>query len=88
LSGKGDPGPCLRRLDEVDEKILDVSARNVAGFLIQSVIHDIAGRGERPARPDEVVERSASMYRGIAESAGWQKELLTRALRSLREDEG
>jgi Protein of unknown function DUF115/Glycosyltransferase Maf N-terminal domain len=86
LSAKGDPGPSLRLLDEVDEKILDVSARNVAGFLIQSVIHGIAALGESRAGPDEVVSRSVSMYEGIEESAGWQKALLSRALRSLRED--
>jgi hypothetical protein len=85
IARRGDPGTCLRGLDEVDEKILEVSARNVAGFLIQSVIHGIAGQGEGAAKPQEVVARSVSMYEGIAESAGWQKGLLSRAMSSLRE---
>ena len=88
IARRRDPGPVLRRLDEVDGKILEVSARNVAGFLIQSVIHGIAGLGESAAGPQEVVSRSASIYEGIAESAGWQKDLLSRALRSLRDEAG
>jgi hypothetical protein len=88
VTGGGDPRPCLQELDAVDERILDVSARNVAGFLIQSMIHGIAGQGENAGRPEEIVSRSASMYEGIAESAGWQRDLLSRSLRSLRDDEG
>jgi hypothetical protein len=84
----GDPGACLRELDMVDVRILDVSARNVAGFLIQSVIHGIAGHGESAVAPQEVVSRSASMYEGIAESAGWQKALLARSLDALRDAPG
>lgn len=88
IADGGDPGPCLRELDMVDARILEVSARNVAGFLVQSVIHRIAGQGETAAPPQEVVSRSASMYEGIAESAGWQKGLLSRSLRLLTDDAG
>jgi hypothetical protein len=88
IAAEGDPGPCLRELDMVDERILDVSSRNVAGFLIQSVIHGIAGQGENAALPQEVVTRSASIYEGIAESAGWQKSLLSRSLGALRGEAG
>ncbi len=80
IAGSGDPRPCLRELDEVDSGILELSARNIAGFLIQSIIHGISGEGERRATPEEIVARSAAMYEGIAGSAEWQKGLLTRAL--------
>jgi hypothetical protein len=83
LERKADPGPCLGALDEVDRGILDVSARNVAGFLIQSLIHDIAGEGEAPSTPTETVARGLSVYEAIAESAAWQERLLRRALDTL-----
>jgi hypothetical protein len=80
IAARGDPGPCLRDLDEVDRSILEVSARNIAGFLIQSVIHGISGEGDRKSTPEEIVARSAAIYEGIAGSAEWQKRLLSRAM--------
>jgi hypothetical protein len=80
IAGRGDPSPCLRELDEVDNSILEVSARNIAGFLIQSIIHGISGEGDRTTTPEEIVARSAAIYEGIAESAEWQKKLLSRAM--------
>jgi hypothetical protein len=65
-------------LNEVDHSILEVSARNIAGFLIQSIIHGISGEGERASTPEEIVARSAAMYEGIAGSAEWQRRLLNR----------
>jgi hypothetical protein len=79
MAGGGDPRPCLHDLDEVDRGILELSARTIAGFLIQSIIHGISGEGERRATPEEIVARSTAMYEGIAGSAEWQKGLLTRA---------
>ncbi len=80
IAGRGDPGPCLRELDEVDRGILEVSARNIAGFLIQSIIHGISGEGDRASSPEEIVARSTAIYEGIAGSAEWQKKLLGRAM--------
>ena len=85
LGSAGDPRPLLQELDDVDRRILDVSARNIAGFLIQSVIHAVSGQGEKGSRPEDVVARGASMYEGIAESAGWQKGLLARSLGAMRD---
>jgi len=79
IAGGGDPSPCLQELNEVDSSILEVSARNIAGFLIQSIIHGISGEGERTSTPEEIVARSAAMYEGIAGSAQWQRTLLRRA---------
>lgn len=80
IAGRGDPSPCLRELDEVDRSILEVSARNIAGFLIQSIIHGISGEGDRKSTPEEIVARSAAIYEGIAGSAEWQQRLLSRAM--------
>jgi hypothetical protein len=79
LERGADPGPHVRALDRIDEAILGVSARTIAGFLIQSVIHRIAGEGEAATDHRQVVERSRSMYEGIADSARWQKGMLARA---------
>jgi hypothetical protein len=63
----------------VDNGILEVSTRNIAGFLIQSIIHGISGEGDRKTSAEEVVARSLAVYQGISESAGWQKKMLGRA---------
>jgi hypothetical protein len=87
IADGGDPRPCLQELNGVDRSILEVSARNIAGFLIQSIIHGISGEGDRTSTPEEIVARSAAMYEGIAGSAGWQRALLRRAQPS-KEDRG
>jgi hypothetical protein len=88
IAENGDFGSCLRELDDVDRKILEVSARNIAGFLIQSIIHGISGEGERKSNPEEIVARSAAIYEGIAGSAKWQMHLLSRAKDSLEGNDG
>lgn len=88
LAGRGDPRACLRELDEVDRSILEVSARNIAGFLIQSIIHGIAGEGDRKSTSEEIVARSAGIYEGIAGSAEWQKRLLNRAMAPEKNPDG
>jgi hypothetical protein len=83
LERGGDPGPSLAALDAIDRGILEISERSIAGFLIQPIIHMIAGTGERTGTREEVIDRSVEMYRGIAESAAYQGELLARAARSI-----
>jgi hypothetical protein len=79
VGSSGDPDSCLRAMDQIDAKILSLSARNIAGFLIQSVIHGISDQGDRAVSADEVVFRSTSIYQGIADSAGLQRSLLARS---------
>lgn len=88
IARRGDPGPCLGELDTVDNSILEVSARNIAGFLIQSIIHGISGEGDRKTSAKEVVARGLAVYQGISESAGWQKKMLSRAGARLTERGG
>jgi hypothetical protein len=80
-----DPGPCLAELDRIDDAILAASARGIAGFLVQSVIHAITGEGERTPPPEEVAARSEAMYAGIADSSRWQRDLIERAAARLNE---
>jgi hypothetical protein len=69
----------LDALDDVDKGILSLSSRTIAGFLVQSILHRIEGEGDSTADREAVLARSAALYEGIAESAGWQQELLRRA---------
>jgi len=80
-----DPGPCLAELDRIDGAILAASARSIAGFLVQSIIHAITGEGEKKPAPEEVAARSEAMYAGIADSSQWQRGLIERAAARLAE---
>jgi hypothetical protein len=79
VSAGADTRECMADLNGIDEAILAVSARGIAGFLIQSIIHGLLGEGGRLPDPAEVVARSDAVYAGIAESAAWQRRLLERA---------
>ena len=80
LARREDPRELLSALDGIDRRILAISARNVAGFLIQSVIHRVQGAGDRVASESEVLADSSEIYGGILESARYQGELLQRAI--------
>ncbi len=84
LSRHADPRQRIQELDHIDQSILSVSARSIAGFLIQSIIHGVTGEGERAPDPGEVAARSEAVYAGIQDSAAWQQRLLRRAVRDLR----
>ena len=75
----GDRKTLLARLDRIDGRILDLSSKDIAGFLIQGLIHRITGSGERPATDNDVLAASREMYEGVRESAAFQAELLSRA---------
>jgi hypothetical protein len=83
VAAGADPRPLIAALDDVDARILSLPARGVAGFLLQSIIHEITGQGEAPADPREAVARSKAVYAEMAESTAWQKDLLRRAAEAL-----
>jgi hypothetical protein len=76
-------GRLLAELDEVDARILSISERGIAGFLLQSLIHGIEGKGDRTASREEALADGAALYRGILDSASWQKGIIGKALASL-----
>ncbi len=78
-------GPLLSELDDIDKRILSVSERSIAGFLMQSLIQSIGSRGEGKASQQETLSDGAALYRGIMESAQWQKGIISRALQELGE---
>ncbi len=77
----------LKTLDRLDKKILDLSSRQVAGFLIQGLIRKIIDAGARPLRSDEtrankrledVFETTEAIYKELLESARFHLDLLNR----------
>ncbi len=85
VARRGDCARVLARLDDIDHRILDVSSRNIAGFLIQPLIHRIVGTQSRAGSGAEVLEASAGIYAGVTESAAFQAEVLERAAERLRQ---
>jgi hypothetical protein len=79
IARRGDRRRTLARLDGIDRRILELSSRNVAGFLIQPLIHRILGTEARAASEADVLAASSEMYSGVAESARFQAEVLERA---------
>jgi len=73
----------VSELDGIDSRILAVSQRGIAGFLMQSLIHRIEDRGESKVSQEETISDGAALYRGIMESASWQKGVILRALSRL-----
>ncbi|HTP60220.1 MAG TPA: 6-hydroxymethylpterin diphosphokinase MptE-like protein, partial [Spirochaetia bacterium] len=73
----------LQELDQIDARILDVSHRGIAGFLMQAVIRRIEGRGEKETSREQTLSDGEQLYRAILESAQWQKKIITRALSEL-----
>ena len=88
LTGRGKTDGIVHALDAIDRSILALSARSIAGFLIQGLIHRIEGEGESSAGPQAVAEKSAAIYEGIRESADWQRVLIRRAAEELRRESG
>ena len=96
---RGDhPGRAVRALDGIDRRILGLSARLIAGFLLQPLIRRIAAESENAegqtagdaeggaGGADAVAARSSAVYEGIRESAWWQRQLLRRAAEGLRDE--
>jgi hypothetical protein len=79
LARRGDPRALLGRLDGVDAAIIERSTRDIAGFLIQPLIHSVVGAAGRRGSRAEVLSVSRRMYEGVRESAGFQAGILSRA---------
>jgi len=80
LAGGAKPagGPAAAGLEEVDRQILGLASRQVAGFLFQPLIRKVLGGSAGSYR--EALELSAELYRELADSAGYQADLIRRAL--------
>jgi hypothetical protein len=68
-----------RELDELDAAILELSSRNVAGFLFQGLIQRILDCPRADGPPDKILELSEELYAEIAASASYHLGLLDAA---------
>ena len=71
----------FRELDRLDSEILGLSARNVAGFLFQGLIHRILDSAGGDHTAGEVLEVSEELYRELEGSAAYHLDLIREALR-------
>jgi hypothetical protein len=78
LVGSPPAGGAAAELEEVDRQILGLASRQVAGFLFQPLIRKALAGASGSYR--EALELSAELYRELADSAGYQAELILRAL--------
>jgi len=72
----GDVRSCLAALDETDSLLLDIEARDIAGFLLPP-LRELVGREARDL--GESLERSELIYRELARSARYHLEVLSAA---------
>ena len=79
----GNTALILKRLENIDQKILNIDGREIISFLIQPIIREI--ESETPAAEDwqTSMEKSASLYEKIAESAARQLQYLKPAAKKL-----
>lgn len=73
----------LRRLEAVDRRILALSSRQVAAFLLQPLIQKIID-GAGTTGEAGGLELSSQLYRELAESSSYQEALIARALERRR----
>ena len=73
----------VAELDEIDNRLLSISQRSIVGFLLQSLIHRIADKGEADASQEETLSDGADLYQGIMDSARWQERVIRKALSGL-----
>jgi hypothetical protein len=73
----------LARLDALDRQILNLSSRQVAGFLFQPLIQKILD-GAAPAGGMEGLALSEQLYAELGDSARYQAGLIARALKRRR----
>lgn len=72
----------LGSLDAVDERIRSLKHRDVAGFLLASVLRDL---GTSPKDGSAALENSGKVYEALADSASYHRRLLRDALQKIQD---
>jgi hypothetical protein len=84
LSNSGRPADQLvPALAEVDQRIMALASRQIAGFLFQSLIHEILDNPEGGGDFDAVLATSRNLYRNMGTSASYHSRLLEKCLERL-----
>ena len=84
LSDSGRPaGELVPLLAEVDERIMDLASRQIAGFLFQPLIHEILDNPEGGGGFPQILATSRHLYRSLEASASYHRKLLEKCLERL-----
>jgi PAS domain-containing protein len=70
----------LHRLDAVDTRIRSVPHRDIAGFLIQNTLSDVARDATESWTTERLLRRSQEIYRGLLDSVTYHRRLLQSAV--------
>ena len=68
---------------KVDQKILSLASRQIAGFLFQPLIREILDNPEGGGGFDRVLATSRDLYRNLEASASYHRRLLEKCLQRL-----
>jgi len=84
LSSSGEAaGELVPALAEVDQQIMALASRQIAGFLFQPLIHEILENPEGGGDFDQVLATSRNLYRNLEASASYHRKLLEKCLQRL-----
>jgi hypothetical protein len=78
----------VQLLAEVDERIMDLASRQIAGFLFQPLIHEILDNPEGGGGFAQILATSRHLYQSIEASASYHRELLEKCLERLTSTPG
>jgi len=73
----------LKKLDYIDKILLNKSARNIVGFLIQPLINEVLNNSSPVKKPEEITNYSKRLYNELFSSALYHKRLIQKALNNL-----
>ncbi len=85
LMHEHDSGPYLARLADIDARILGLSSRNVAGFLLQPFIHRTIDNYSKRKTAEQIVAESKTMYAELREATSFHSQKLAKSLKVIPE---
>ncbi len=68
----------LKRMHNLDSRILELSSRQIAGFLLQPLIEKIGRRNSNQPAAGDVIDITQSLYEELLNSAKYHIQLLSR----------
>ena len=74
-----------RTLDRIDTEIMNISSRNVAGFLLQSTIDHAVQHQGKGKTPVQILESSENIYRKLKDSVQFHRKSLAKTFKVMRD---
>ena len=76
-------GRSMQRLDQIDQIVMGTDSRQVIGFLMQPLIHEITRGSAEYAADSDPLDKTAEVYRQIGRSARIHEDLIRTTLNRL-----